>query len=270
MNTKNGVIKDQLGFFNENASRNKPVLTTPFFTEYDNKEQIAGFRWLGDRKRILDYGCGTGNAISTFFKENPGRMTSFVGVDIAEQAIQKSKKQFPDFTFYTITDNHIRSLEDASMDGAYLLCVLHHSHEHKAIFREIYSKLEKGGKFFLDDLSSNNPFVRFCRGIFLLSPGFVKRRFLDDLVVDGNIPEKYKVDPGKVIKDLVDAGFTIQEVGYGQWGVFLLGWFDRFIPLSRISFFRALYRLFWRIEDRMMKLRCFQKTSEVFYIKCIK
>lgn len=264
------ILEDQLRFFNENAVQEKPDLTASIFKKYVNKEQTSGFSWLGERKRILDYGCGTGTSIDAFLKDNPCGKPVFTGVDIADLAIQKVRRRYPEFTFYSIKDNKIPLVKDGSMDGAYLLHVLHHSHEHDAIFKEIYSKLEKGGKFFLSDLSSNNPIIKLFRGIFLLSPDFIKRRFRDDLVVDGNIPEKYKVDPEAIINKLKETGFSIQEVGYGHLGLFFFIWMDRFVPLSRLAFFRGLYKTLESIEERLLKYRFFQKTAEVFYIKCIK
>jgi SAM-dependent methyltransferase len=267
---KSRIVEDQSEFFNENAIHEKPDLTAAIFNEYAKREQTSGFVWLGEKKRILDYGCGTGASIEAFLKDNPNEEPQFIGVDIADLAIQKVQQRYPDFTFYTIKDNKIPLIEDGSMNGAYLQHVLHHSHEHDAIFKEIYSKLDKGGKFFLSDLSSNNPIIKLFRGIFVLSPDFIKRRFSDDLVVDGNIPEKYKVDPTDIINKLKETGFSIQEVGYGHLGFFLFIWLDRFVPLSRLGFFRGLFKILASIEERLLKYRFFQNFAEVFYIKCIK
>ncbi|MBX9812751.1 MAG: class I SAM-dependent methyltransferase [Burkholderiales bacterium] len=264
------IIKDQLRFFNENAALEKPDLVAPFFLEYVNKEQTAGFAWLGDREHILDYGCGTGTSIDAFFSTNPSGKNLFVGVDIADVAIQRIKQRYPNFSFYTIENNRIPQLPNGSMDGAYLLHVLHHSHEHEAIFREIYTKLRPGGKFFLSDLSSDNPIIRLFRGLYVLSPRFVTRRFSDDLVVDGAIPEKYKVDPGAVVAQLEAVGFSVKEVSYGHLFLFFFSWFDRFVPLSRFAVFRALYSALWAVEGWLLKFRFFQKNSEVFCVKCIK
>jgi len=264
------IIKDQLGFFNKNAVLEKSEKVAPFFRKYAKKEVMAGFTWLGDRNCILDYGCGTGMSITQFFKQNPLGKTLFVGVDIADVAIQRVKRDYPNFTFYTIWNNKIPLLQDENVDGAYLLHVLHHSHEHEAILREIYSKLAKGGKFFLSDLSSANPILGFFRNIFIISPDFIKQRFSDDLVVDGAIPEKYKVDPEDIVVKLKEVGFSVQEVGYGHLGLFVFVWVDRFIPFSRLAIFRGLYSMLWAVEDLLLKCRFFQKRAEVFYIKCIK
>jgi len=267
---KRRIIENQVEFFNENATKRKPELTAPIFLDYVNAEQKNGFAWLCDRKRILDYGCGTGTSIDAFFKENPCGKNLFVGVDIADVAVQRVKKKYPNFFFYTIKGNKIPQLPDGSMDGACLLHVLHHSREHEKIFREIYSKLEPGGKFYLADLSSNNQIVKLFRNLFVFLPRFVKHRFSDDLVLDGNIPDKYKVDPEEVVKGLKAVGFSIQEVGYGHLWFFLLAYLDRFVMLSRLTIFRVFYSALWAFEARLLKYRIFQKKAEVFYIKCIK
>lgn len=271
MTQKNIKIMDaQLAFFNENAILDKPEIPEPFFLKYAAKEVVSGFLWLGDRKRVLDYGCGTGTSIDGFFRANPRGNNIFIGVDIADVAVRRIAQRYPKFNFYTIVDNKIPQLPDGGVDGAYLLHVLHHSHEHENIFKEIYSKLEPGGKLFLSDLSSSNPIIKLFRSLFVLAPSFVKQRFSDDLVVDGNIPEKYKVNPEVVLGQLRDAGFSIQEVGYGHLGLFLFAWFDRFIPLSRLVVFRALYSSLWVLEQKLLSIRMFNQYSEVFYIKCIK
>ena len=269
-NRKPQIIRNQKEFFNENATHEKPILSSSFFLEYVNKEQVDGFRWLGDSKSILDYGCGTGTTIEAFSKVNTVDTYTFTGVDIAEMAIKKVKLNFPNDIFFHIKNNKIPLLSDDSVDGAYLLHVLHHSYEHQEIFQVIHEKLKKGGKFLLNDLSSNNPFVKLSRSIFLFLPSFIKQRFADDLVVDGSIPDKYKVNSDEVVSTLREVGFTVEEIGYGHLFLFLFAWFDRFIPLSNYRVIRVLYSALWRFEQTLLKYSFFQKYAEVFYIKCKK
>jgi len=264
------IFKDQIDFFNKNAALIKSDVVSPFFLEYVNKEQKAGFAWLADREYVLDYGCGTGTSIDAFLKHNLQGNYRFIGVDIADVAIQIVKKKYPIFTFYTINNNNIPELLNNSMDGAYLLHVLHHSADHEAIFLEIYNKLRQGGKLFLSDMSSNNPLIKISRNMFKFTPHFVKQRFADDLVVDGAIPDKYKVDPNTVVAQLKAVGFSVAEIGHGHLFVFFFSWVDRFIPFSRLAICRGLYSVLWAIEDLLLKCRFFQKRAEVFYIKCVK
>jgi len=265
------IIKNQKEFFNENANYKKPIISSSFFFEYVNKERVEGFKWLSDTKIILDYGCGTGTTIEAFCKvNNTIDSYNFIGVDIAEMAIKKVKLNFPDETFFHIKDNKIPLLSNESVDGAYLLHVLHHSSEHLEIFQVIHEKLKKGGKFLINDLTSNNPFVKLSRSIFLFLPSFVKQRFADDLVVDGGIPDKYKVNPYEILLKLRKAGFTIEEIGYGHLFLFLFGWLDRFILLSNFRIIKVLYSALERFEQALLKYSFFQKYAEVFYIKCKK
>jgi len=269
-NKKSQVIKNQKEFFNENASYEKPILSSPFFFEYANKEQVDGFKWLGDAKSILDYGCGTGATIEAFSKVNSGGAYAFIGVDIAEMAIKKVKLNFPNDTFHLIDNNKIPLLPNESVDGAYLMHVLHHSYEHQEIFQEIYNKLKKDGKFLLNDLSSNNPFVKLSRSIFLFLPSFIKQRFSDDLVVEGGIPDKYKVNPEDVVSSLREVGFTIQQIGYGHLFPFLFAWLDRLVPLSNYRVIRVIYSALGHLEQTLLKYGFFKRFAEVFYIKCKK
>jgi SAM-dependent methyltransferase len=270
MKSRERIVKDQQAFFNENASVDKPVLSSRFFLDYANKEQLEGFRWLSDRLILLDYGCGTGTSIESFMEANPSISVRFIGVDISREAVKIAKTKFDCHEFLCIDDNDVSKVRDMSVDGAYLLHVLHHAHNHSQIFNAIYSKLQDGGKFFISDLSSNNSIISLGRLIFSSSPNFIKSRFLDDLVVDGAIPEKYRVDPELVIEQLHEAGFEIVEVGYGHLFVFLFAWLDRFLPFSRFSAFRILYQVLTDLERTLLKLDFMKRRAEVFYIKCIK
>jgi len=264
------IETDQQRFFNNNAGLNKPNLVNKFFLDYANKEQRDGFRWLRDKEVILDYGCGTGTSIDEFFRVNGDVNTFFFGVDIADQAIQSIKTSYPNFSFFTIKDNLIPQIQNKVVNGCYLLHVLHHSHDHEAIFQEVFSALSPNGKFFISDLSSNNPFIKVFRSLYIKCPMYIKNKFSEDLVVDGAIPEKYKVDPAQVIKQLKSVGFTIESVTYGHLFFFLFSWIDRFIPLSRYKIIRFFYAKLWYLETWFEKFNFCRKWSEVFSIKCIK
>jgi ubiquinone/menaquinone biosynthesis C-methylase UbiE len=264
------IIKDQASFFNQNAGLEKPELSSLFFSKYVNKEQTLGFKWLGDCNKILDYGCGTGTTMDVFFKVNPNSEAQFVGIDLAENAIEKVKKRYPQFSFYTVKDNKIPQVDGGSCDGAYLMHVLHHSYEHEAIFKEIYRKLSQGGRFLINDLSSNNPIIISARSVFGFAPKALQSKFSDDLVVDGSIPDKYKVSIVQVLQQLQDIGFKIENVGYGHLFLFILGWTDRILPLSKFSLIRMFYSAIESFEQWLLKFKFFQKRAELFYVQCRK
>lgn len=264
------IISDQEAFFNQHSYPESEVIVNSLFHDYANKEQVETLSWLADKKKILDYGVGTGTSINVFLKGRDPRKYHIYGVDIAGKAIERAKKKYPFYSFYKITNNNIPQIKNNSMEGAYMLHVLHHAHDHEAIFKETYAKLGKSGKYVINDLCSNNPFNRLARKLFVSMPSFVKKRFSDDLVVGESIPEKYKVDVEKVIRSLKKVGFSIEEVGYGHLFFFLFGWIDRFIPFSKLPIFPSFYKKLMALEAYLLKYDFFQRKAEVFYIKCRK
>lgn len=267
---KNQIIQDQKAFFNANALLEKTKKNSALFDAYVNKEQTEGFAWLSDCQRILDYGCGTGTSIDFFCKTNPGSAASFIGVDIADNAIKKIAEIYPQHEFHLIENNQLQSMQGRQVDGSYLLHVLHHSHEHQEIFNAIFAALLPGGKFFLSDLSSANPFINGARNVFTLLPDWIKNRFSDDLVVDGSIPDKYPVNISKVLYQLESAGFKIEKVGYGHLYCFLFDWLERFVSLSKLRPIHWLYKKLMYFEQYLLTKNFFQKQAEVFYILCSK
>lgn len=265
------IIKDQELFFNQNSLREKINNQNPVFYNYANKEQFKGLDWLAEKMTILDYGCGTGTTIDIFLRDKKPENYHIYGVDIAQLAVDKAREKYPNFQFYKISDNKIPQIEDNSLEAAYLLHVLHHSRNHADIFKEISSKLKPAGKFFLSDLSSNNLIIKAGRFIFLHLPLGVKNKFrADDLVVDGKIPEKYKVDIKTVINQLKMSGFIIEEMGYGHLFFFIFVWLDRFIPFFKLKPVKSLYAHLMKLEKWLLQYNFFQKQAEVFYVKCVK
>lgn len=264
------IITDQEAFFNQSALDEKVFKQKNIFYNYVNKEQVRGFNWLSESKSILEYGCGTGTSLDLFFKDRKKKDYTIYGVDIAELALEKAKKKYPDFKFYKISNNKIPQIKNNSLEAAYMLHVLHHSHNHEDIFNEIYSKLEDEGKFFLSDLSSSNFIVKLGRILFLYLPVFVRNKFGDDLVVKGRIPEKYKVDIEKVVGQLKMTGFSVEEIGYGHLFFFIFGWLDRFIPLSKFKIVNFIYLNLIKLENWLLKYKPLQNQAEVFYIMAIK
>lgn len=271
MREKNeSVIKNQEEFFNKNALEDRVFDQNNLFYKYANKEQEIGFEWLEKSKKILEYGVGTGTSLDVFFEKRNSQDYEIYGVDIAQLAIKKSQAKYPNYRFYKIFNNKISQIKDSSLDACYMFHLLHHSRDHRDIFKEVYSKLQKNGKFLINDLSSNNPITRFGRSVFSLFPAVFKNKFKEDLVVDGKIPEKYKVDIGEVCGRLEDIGFVVEEVGYGHLFFFVFNWIDRFLPLSRLSVVNLSYNYLIKFETWLLTHRFFQKWAELFYVKCVK
>jgi len=268
---KNKIVKDQKAFFNANALLSlgeKSYISV--FDSYAKKEQAEGFLWLSSCSCLLDYGCGIGTSIDFFYKNNPSSSIKFIGVDIADNAIQKIIEKYPQHEFHLIKNNQLQSVNYGRIDGAYLLHVLHHSHEHPDIFNAIYAALVPGGKFFLSDLSSANPLIKSARNIFTWLPLSIKNKFQDDLVVEGSIPDKYPVNISIVLDMLRASGFKIEKVGYGHLYFFLFDWLERFFPLSRFGPIYWVYKNLMCFEQYLLTKNFFKKRAEVFYILCRK
>jgi len=257
-------------FFNLNSQSEKKDNLCPFLYNYVNKEQIDGFKWISGAKRILEYGTGTGLSLDLFFKNRSQVKYNIIGVDIAGMAIEKVKIKYPKFQFYQIQNNKIPQVPDESFDAVFMFHVLHHSYNHTQIFKEINAKLKKGGRFLINDLSSNNIMIRIGRRLFIYFPRFIRNKFSYDLVVNGCIPDKYKVDMNLVISQLKKTGFSIEEVGYGHLFFFIFVWFEALVPLTRNKIIGYIYKKLIDFEKYLLRYKFFQRKAELFYIKCIK
>ncbi len=264
------VIIDQEYFFDQNALQDRTIDYESVFYNYINKEQLEGLKWIEDRQKILEYGCSVGNSLELFFKTRDQKKYSIYGVDISGGAIKKISKKYPKYHFYKISNNKIPQIKNGTIDAVFITHVLHHSHDHQDIFNEIHKKLKKGGKFLINDLSSNNPINRLGRIVFVRLPKFMKNKFSDDLVVGETIPDKYKVDINDVVKQLKETGFKITKIGHGHLFFFVFDWIDKFIPFSKIQLFRSLYKGLIKFEYFLLKYNFFQKKTEVFSIQCVK
>lgn len=267
---KIGVEVNQKKFFNRISDKVFTSYENNFFFNYVNKEQIKTLRWLSQSKKILEYGCGTGGSLDIFFKNRNIKDYHIYGVDIAKKAILKAQKKYNKGKFYTIKNNKIPQIKDSSIDAAFMFHVLHHSHFHSEIFKEINAKLVPNGKFLINDLTSNNIFISAARSIFYFLPKSIKLKFNEDLVIDNSIPEKYKVDINDLISMLEKCNFKIIEIGYGHLFFFVFGWIDRFIPFSKLSLFQSLYRQLVIFEQYLLRYSFFQRGAEVIYVKSIK
>ena len=225
------------------------------------------------RHIILDYGCGGGTWIDVLLKrEMINKETHIVGVDISESAIDLCLKKFKNETnvqFCLIEENKIPSIEDFSIDGIYMLGILHHTENHKEIFTELCNKLKSGGRLYIFDLSSSNPIINFSRKLFTFMPLKIKNKFSDDLVIEGVIPEKLKVDPTETIKILKETGFTLFTITYHHLFVFVFIWCIQLMPWSK-SLFSPIASFFYKIESLLLRFSIFQKISHVFCIKAFK
>ncbi len=269
----NKQFVSQEQFFDQNATKNERVDSTTFFFPYVYKQLMNCLSWLQGSHTILDYGCGTGTSIDAYLisnKETKPEDVRFIGVDISEKSLEKARKQYPQGQFYKIVDHRVSQLQDGSIDAAFVSCVFHHTVEQQKILLEIYRVLKKGGKFFVCDLTESNPIINVGRAVFPILPNFIKDKFLEDLVVEGKIPDKERVVAEQVRVQMSEAGFDIIETGYGHLFFFLFIWLDKFIPLTKLSWERKLLARLEKLEDKLLKHPAFQKKAHFFYIKGIK
>lgn len=268
---KDKIQKDQKKFFNEHSEVETELThLSPLLDQYANRQQYEGFEWIQDRHTILDYGCGTATSIDRFLIDRDPQNYEFIGVDIADKAIEKAKQKYPKYRFYPIKDNRIEHVENNSTDAAYIIHVLHHSTDHKQYISELFKKLKPGGKLLINDLSSRNPIINLGRAVFGLMPSFVKSKFSNDLVVNDSIPDKYPVDVDKTVSILRDVGFKINKVGHAHLFFFLFLWLDNFASISTNPILNRIYRGLISFEDFLLQYKFFQKYAELFYIYATK
>lgn len=263
--------KDQKKFFDQYAAVHKkqePVNT--FFYDLAVAELRRGFAWLSGCDSVLEYGCGTGDTIDLFLATSNFQPSRIVGIDLSEVSVQVARSRHP-YEFHVVSDNDLSFLAPASLEGAYMIGVLHHTESHQKIFDEVSRVLQPGGKFLILDLTKNNPFIGFARALFPYMPRRVKQMFPDDLVIDETIPEKLRVETDATFVALERANFSIEHVEYGHLFYFVFDWLERFtrISISKTRF-KVIYSWFYRLEKRLLTLGMFKRLAHVFVLRAVK
>lgn len=266
------ILNNQKKFFNLNFKTQKLFKKNTFSNFYGEEAARKGFMWLKKEKKILDYGCGSGTSLDLYLDTTKNFKSKIIGVDISEEGIRQIKKKYLQYSFFKISNNLIPQIHEKTLDATYLTHILHHTKNHQAIFNEINKKLKKSGKFFICDLTCNNPIVNISRSIFLIAPNWIKNKFKDDLVIDGNIPAKYKVYVDKTISRLKKSGFKIIEVNYNHLFLFFFFWINTIFNINETKF--PLYLFFikkvYKLENLLLKYNFFKNKAHMFSIKCIK
>lgn len=266
------IEKNQERFFDQYATAHgKKKAVFSFFGQLADEEIYKGLKWLSDCKNILDYGCGVGEGIALYRHTTNDLTTRIVGIDLSKVSIDIAKKSHPIDEFHVVKNNDLSFCQDNALGGAYMIGVLHHSEHHQKIFDEVGRVLEPGGKFFIFDLTKNNPFIEISRALFPHMPKRIKRMFPDDLVTNDTIPEKLTVEVDATISALIKAGFVIESIEYGHLFFFLFDWFERMTGLQiSTTKFKAVYLWFYKLEKKMLQLRIFRKRAHIFAIHAMK
>jgi ubiquinone/menaquinone biosynthesis C-methylase UbiE len=265
------IEKDQKKFFDQYAAgyeKKAPVNT--FFFDLAIGELRRGFLWLSDCRSLLEYGCGTGESIELFLEVTGKRPDRIVGIDLSDVSVDVARRRHP-FEFHVVPDNDLTFLPEASLEGAYMIGVLHHTEEHQKIFDQVARVLQPGGKFFVLDLTRNNPIIESARAVFPFMPKRVKGMFPDDLVVDETIPEKLSVEVDGTVARLQQAGFVVEYVEFGHLAYFVFDWIERLtrLQLSRTRL-NVAYSAFYRFEKWLLTMGPFKRRAHLFALRAVK
>lgn len=271
MRDKTNDVEDiQRKFFDKYAKSAQWQNAKPIsiFRDLALVELRNGFRWLGECRILLDYGCGVGEMIEEFSRLIPWGEREFIGVDISEKSVDICRSRFKG-SYYVISNNRALEIPDSSVDAVYIAMVLHHATNHSEIFREVRRVLRPGGKLFIVDLTNTNPIINLGRAIFCFLPASIKMRFTDDLVVENEIPEKMPVKVNHVLSGLQEVGFEIVDVERGHLFFFLLDWADKVLGLNIGTRFTRFVLTVYRFEKWLLRFPVIAYFSHVFAIKAI-
>lgn len=127
------------------ANRKKFI---PCFDDYYNDTTKFIASGIGEPKRILDLGAGTGLLTYYWYKQFPN--SEYVLVDVAKEMLKVAKKRFDGISnvTYKIAD-YTKALPNEKFDIVISALSIHHLENHDKIklFEEIYNKLPSGGIF---------------------------------------------------------------------------------------------------------------------------
>ena len=137
-----------------------PPSDTPFALEY-------AYHLLGDikDKKILDYGCGSGENCVLL----ASRGAKPVGVDVSPELIELGKKRLAmhdlnDAAEFRVGSAHELPLEDESIDIVFGMAILHHL-DLQLASQEVFRVLKKGGRAIFLEPVRNSKFVWFVRNL---------------------------------------------------------------------------------------------------------
>jgi ubiquinone/menaquinone biosynthesis C-methylase UbiE len=91
----------------------------------------------------LDFGCHDGAFLNTLKDKKIGRL---VGVDISEEAVEKSRERFPELEIIKIQEARSLPFDDNMFGSVTLLDVLEHIYEQRELLAELNRVLKERGK----------------------------------------------------------------------------------------------------------------------------
>lgn len=171
-----GHVNDALGLLGGDVS---------YYVE--RKVEILKISLAGQKiERILDYGCGIGQAVP--FLKSEFSPAVIVGSDMSAESLSVASSQFP--YLETCTSDQ---LPDGFFDLIFVSNVLHHVEQvdRSDVVNELCIKLRAGGKVAVFEHNPLNPITRrvvsncvFDEGVELLSKSQVRKMLLNTGLVD--------------------------------------------------------------------------------------
>lgn len=175
-NNYKGHVNDALGLFGGDVS---------YYVE--RKVQILKISLAGQRvERILDYGCGIGQAVP--FLKSEFSPAVIVGSDMSAESLGVASSQFP-YLETCSTDQ----LADSFFDLIFVSNVLHHikQADRGDVVKDLCKKLRPGGRIAVFEHNPLNPITRrvvsncvFDEGVELLSKSQVRNALSGTGMVD--------------------------------------------------------------------------------------
>jgi SAM-dependent methyltransferase len=131
--------------------------TPDYFAEYKARHAARLARGALPLPRVLDFGCGIGNATGFLAKHFPG--CEITGTDLSPASLEIARKRTgPAATFHAMHGDAI-PFADASFGLVFVSCVLHHvaSDRHAAVLAEIRRVLAPGAWLIVYEHNPWNP-----------------------------------------------------------------------------------------------------------------
>jgi SAM-dependent methyltransferase len=115
--------------------------------------------WMGDlsQKKVLDLGCYSGNALSTYIAE---RCKDYLGIDLSEPAIEKLNKKLAHLPHARAVaqDFFSKEFKEGQFDLIYAYGVLHHFKNVDNLMEKLNDKLAPNGSIIsYDPLETSRP-----------------------------------------------------------------------------------------------------------------
>jgi ubiquinone/menaquinone biosynthesis C-methylase UbiE len=115
-----------------------------FRHQFDNSQELEKFvKYLPEKGKVLDVGCGVGIPIAKFFVENGFDLT---GIDISKGMVTNARKNVPEAQFFQY-DMADLEFQDNYFDGLVSIYAMFHvpKRKHGEIIKNFHRMLKKEG-----------------------------------------------------------------------------------------------------------------------------